>query len=83
MATKQDMQQQPTSAVPEANELDEDAVMQLEAPVQGDAAKPDTGTMPAVPEAGWDLFAPWTGAYSVTAQNQKQSKYAETVTWDI
>ncbi len=68
MATQQDMQQQP-SAVPEAN------VVMLEASVQGDAAKPDTGTMSAVPEAGWDLFAPWTGAYmySVTAQGQKQA----------
>jgi hypothetical protein len=41
--------------------------------VQGDAAKPDADTMPAVPEAGWDLFAPWTGAYSVTAESQKQA----------
>jgi hypothetical protein len=50
-----------------------DQIQQLEAPVQGDAAKPDTGTMPAVPEAGWDLFAPRTGAHSATAQSQKQA----------
>jgi hypothetical protein len=54
MATKQDdIQQQPTRAVPEANELNDDVVMRPEAPVQGDAAKPDAGTMPGVPEAGW------------------------------
>jgi hypothetical protein len=69
MATQQDMQQQPTRAVPEANELNE--VVMLEAPVQGDAAKPDAGTMPGVPEHG--PWTPWTAAYSATAQSQKQA----------
>ncbi len=71
---KQDMQQQPTRAVPEANELNEDVVMQPEAPVQGDAVQEATGTMPTVPEVGQDLFAPdpGTGAHSAAANSQKQ-----------